>query len=213
VVISIAADGSGFAMKRSDETRARDPARDSWRALVNVAQIPDGGLHREIEADDRARVAMAEAVGLREISSAHAAFDLSPRSGGRVQVAGRVQAKVGQTCVVTLEPIENEIDEDVDLIFAPADEIAPRIDADAEDDGESALVEAPEPIENGMIDLGRLATDVLFLAIDPYPRKEGAVFEPQLAASDPEDHPFAALKALQTAPEKPEPSPGKTKGK
>jgi uncharacterized metal-binding protein YceD (DUF177 family) len=199
-------------MKRSDETRARDPARDSWRALVNVAQIPDGGLHREIEADDRARVAMAEAVGLREISSAHAAFDLSPRSGGRVQVAGRVQAKVGQTCVVTLEPIENEIDEEVDLIFAPADEIAPQIDADA-DDGESAFVDPLEPIENGMIDLGRLATDVLFLAIDPYPRKDGAVFEPQLAAPDPEDHPFAALKALQTAPEKPEASPGKPKGK
>jgi uncharacterized metal-binding protein YceD (DUF177 family) len=198
-------------MKRSDGTPLRDPSRDPWRALINVAQIPDGGLHREIEADERARVAMAEAVGLREIASARAAFDLSHRSGGRVQVAGRVQAKVGQTCVVTLEPIENEIDEEVDLIFAPAEEIAPQIDADA-DDGESALVEPPEPIENGMIDLGRLATDVLFLAIDPYPRKQGAVFEPQLAASDPEDHPFAALKALQTAPEKAAPAPGKPKG-
>ena len=35
----------------------------------------------------------------------------------------------------------------------------------------------PEPIENGTIDLGRLATDALFLAIDPYPRKADAVFE------------------------------------
>ena len=52
----------------------------------------------------------------------------------------------------------------------------------------------PEPIENGMIDLGRLATDVLYLAIDPYPRKPGAVFEPEVTAADPEDHPFAALK-------------------
>jgi uncharacterized metal-binding protein YceD (DUF177 family) len=155
---------------------------------------------------------MAEAAGLRAISSAHAAFDLSQRSDGRVHVAGRVQAKVGQICVVTLEPIENEIDEEVDLIFAPAEEIAPQADAD-DDDGESSLAEPPEPIENGMIDLGRLATDVLFLAIDPYPRKRGAVFEPQIAASDPEDHPFAALKALQSAPEKPEPTLGKQKGK
>jgi hypothetical protein len=40
----------------------------------------------------------------------------------------------------------------------------------------------------------------LFLAIDPYPRKPDAVFEPLVAAADPEDHPFAALKALQLDP-------------
>jgi uncharacterized metal-binding protein YceD (DUF177 family) len=201
-------------MKRSDEAPARDPSRDasrnSWRVLINVGKIPEDGLHREIEADASVRVVMAEAAGVRDISSAHAAFDLSHRSGGRVHVAGRVQAKVGQTCVVTLEPMENEIDEEVDLLFAPAKEITPQLDAD---DDESALADPPEPIENGMIDLGRLATDVLYLAIDPYPRKEGAEFEPQVTAVDPEDHPFAALKTLQTAPEKPAPAPGKRKGK
>ena len=203
-------------MKRSDETSPRDgqrdPTRDPWRVLVNVAQIPVGGLHREIEADANARAVIAETAGLRDISSAHAAFDLAHRSGGRVHVAGRVQAKVGQTCVVTLEPIENEIDEEVDLIFAPAEEIAPQSDAD-DDGGESAVAEPPEPIENGMIDLGRLATDVLLLAIDPYPRKEGAVFQPQVAAPDPKDHPFAALKALQSGPDKSAPPSGKRKGR
>jgi hypothetical protein len=58
----------------------------------------------------------------------------------------------------------------------------------------------PEPIENGMIDLGRVATDALYLAVDPYPRKPGAVFEPVVEAADPEDHPFAALKALKAEP-------------
>lgn len=202
-------------MKRSDQTPARDPQRDPqrdpWRALVNVAQIPDGGLHREIKADAPARAAMAETAGLRDIASVRAAFDLSHRSGGRVHVTGRVLANVGQTCVVTLEPIESEIHEEVDLIFAPTDEIAPQIDVD-DDDGESAVPDTPEPIENGMIDLGRLATDVLYLAIDPYPRKQGAVFEPQVAAVDPEDHPFAALKALQTGPDKSGPPSGKRKG-
>src|SRR5262249_59043684 len=100
-------------MKGSDETpardRQRDASRDPWRVPINVAQIPGDGLHREIEADERARAVMAETAGLREMSSAHAAFDLSHRSGDRVHVTGRVQAKVGQTCVVTLEPIENAI--------------------------------------------------------------------------------------------------------
>ena len=193
-------------MKRSDETPARDPQRDPqrdpWRALINVAQIPDGGLHREIEADAPTRAVMAETAGLRDIASVRAAFDLSRRSGGRVHVAGRVLAKVGQTCVVTLEPIESEIDEEVDLIFAPTDEIAPQIDVD---DGESAVPDTPEPIENGMIDLGRLATDALFLGVDPYPRKPDAVFEVPVVPPDPEDHPFAALKALQLHPKTPGP--------
>ena len=59
------------------------------------------------------------------------------------------------------------------------------------------IPDPPEPIEGGQIDLGRLATDALFLAIDPYPRKPGAVFEPEVVADDPEDHPFAALKVLK----------------
>jgi hypothetical protein len=42
----------------------------------------------------------------------------------------------------------------------------------------------------------------LYLAVDPYPRKPGAVFEPVVEAADPEDHPFAALKALKAEPKK-----------
>ncbi len=141
---------------------------------------------------------MAEAANVRELLSARASFDLTPQSGGRVHVKGRVQARIGQTCVVTLDPIENDIDEEVDLIFAPPEQI-PELAETADDEGGVAIEmeDPPEPIENGIIDLGRLATDVLYLAIDPYPRKPGAVFAPQVAAADPADHPFAALKGLQ----------------
>ena len=59
-----------------------------------------------------------------------------------------------------------------------------------------------QTIDNGIIDLGRLATDALYLAVDPYPRKPDAVFEPLVEAPDPEDHPFAALKALKVTPKK-----------
>ena len=193
---------------------SHDPSRDPWRAFVLVVQIPDDGLHRDIEADEATRSAMAETAGLRDISSARASFDLMPRSGGRVHVVGRVQAKVGQTCVVTLDQIENDIDEEVDLIFAPGEQIFEIAQPAASDDGPGEVAEPPELIENGIIDLGRLATDVLYLAIDPYPRKEGAVFEPQVASRDPEDHPFAALKSLQLDPDKPNAKPaGRPKAK
>ena len=196
------------ASDRPERDAGRSGGPNPWRASVQVTQIPDTGLHRELEADQATRSAMAEAAGLREILSAHASFDLARRSGGRVHVAGRLQARVGQTCVVTLDPIENDIDEEIDLIFAPSEQI-PEI-AEPEDDSADEVVQVadqPEPFENGIIDIGRLATDMLYLAIDPYPRKAGAVFETEVASLDPEDHPFAALKSLQLDPAKPPSKP------
>jgi uncharacterized metal-binding protein YceD (DUF177 family) len=171
---------------------------DPWTVPVAVAQIPDTGLHRDISAGPATREAMAELGGLREILSANASLDVTPKSGGRVHVTGRVQARIGQTCVVSLDPIENDLDEAIDLIFAPPEQIPQLADlVDEAAESETEIPDPPEPIENGMIDLGRLATDALFLAIDPYPRKPDAVFEAPVVPPDPEDHPFAALKALQ----------------
>src|SRR5277367_269163 len=172
---------------------------DPWRVPIVVAQIPDTGLHRAFEASDATRDSMADVAGLREIMSASASFDLALKSGGRVHVTGEVRARIGQTCVVTLDPIENEINELIDLMFAPPEQI-PSLSALTEEAAadDEEIPDPPEPIVNGVIDLGRLATDVLFLAIDPYPRKRDAVFDPPSAIADPADHPFAALKALQT---------------
>ena len=186
-------------MSKSGTTDKPDPRR----VPVTVAQIPDTGLHRDIEADQAMRDAVADVGGLREVLSAKALFDVTPLSGGRFHVSGHVRARIGQTCVVTLHPIENDIDEPIDLIFAPPEQVpqmAALVDEAEESDEETP--DPPEPIENGMIDLGRLATDALYLAVDPYPRKPDAVFKPLVEAVDPEDHPFAALKALKVAPKK-----------
>lgn len=177
-----------------EKTSSADP----WRVPIVVMQIPDTGLYRAFEADAAARQAMAEIAGLREIMSASASFDLTRKSNGEVHVTGEVRARIGQTCVVTLDPIENEIEEPIDLVFAPPEQIPQLSDlVDDEVESTSDIPDPPEPIVNGMIDLGRLATDALFLAIDPYPRKPDAVFKPLSEKIDPADHPFAALKALR----------------
>jgi len=176
---------------------------DPWRVPVAVLQVPEDGLHRELDADEAVRKAMADVAGLREVLSAHASFNVKPKSGGRFHVAGNVRARVGQTCVVTLDPIENDIDEPIDLIFAPPEQI-PQL-ADLVDDANESVAETPdppEPIINGVIDLGRVATDALLLGIDPYPRKADAVFDHENTPPDPKDHPFAALKALKAKPRK-----------
>src|ERR1700688_2309651 len=96
---------------------------DPWRVPIVVAQIPDTGLDLAFEASHATRAAMADVADLREVMSAPASCDLTPKSGGRVHVTGEVRARIGQTCVVTLDPIENEIDEPIDLVFGPPEQI------------------------------------------------------------------------------------------
>lgn len=177
----------------------RDPIRDPWRAPpVIVAQIPEAGLHRDIEADAATRAGLAAIADLPDVMSAQASFDVTLKRDGKVHVEGRVRARIGQICVVTLDPIETEIDEPIDQMFAPPEQV-PQLSDMVDDDGESDadLPDPPEPIVNGQIDLARLATDALFLGIDPYPRKPGAIFAQAVEAPEPDEHPFAALKMLK----------------
>jgi hypothetical protein len=113
-----------------------------------VAQIPDTGLHRDLEADKAVREAIAEVGGLREVLAASASLDVTPMSGGRFHVEGRVRARIGQTCVVTLDPIENEIDEPIDWIFAPPEQIPEMADLVVEAaESDVAIPEPPEPMK------------------------------------------------------------------
>lgn len=176
----------------------RPSADNPWSVVVLEQQVPESGLHSEFEASETQREALAQVAGLRQVAFARASFDLTHAGGGKFHVAGHVAARVGQTCVVSLDPIESDIHEVVDLMFVPEADLKRVVemqDEAADETGE--MPDPPEPIVNGRIDLGRVATDALFLGIDPYPRKPGIVFEPPREAADPEQHPFAALKALQ----------------
>jgi Large ribosomal RNA subunit accumulation protein YceD len=182
-------------------TRKTVPSvQELWSLPFAVADIPGAGAHRDIEADAPARARIAAAAGLRDVSRLAAHFDLMPLSGDRVHVTGTVSAIVGQTCVVTLEPLDNPIEEGVDLIFSPAaGEADPEPEPDGDDPNRHGSWEAdpPEPLVNGIIDLGALAAEFMVLGINPYPRKEGAVLPAPVEKTDPQSHPFAALARLK----------------
>jgi uncharacterized metal-binding protein YceD (DUF177 family) len=159
-----------------------------WSVPVVLEDIPEAGLHVEIDAPESVRSDVVPLAGLRELPRLSAIFDLARRGAG-VRVTGRVSARVGQNCVVTLEPIESDLEEPVDLAFAPAAAEASQTEAE---DGE----ETPEPLLDGKVDLGVIATEFLLLGIDPYPRKAGAEFVP-VKTDDDSAKPFAALEALK----------------
>ena len=177
---------------------------NAWSLVVAVAQIPDAGFHQELTANTAQLIELAALAGVRDIKNAHASLDATPVAGDRVHVTGRVTAVVGQTCVVTLDPIDNVVDEAVDVTFAPPSQIPVTAKVVTKEEGEDAdIPDLPEPILNGTIDLGRLAAELLVLGIDPYPRARGAVFEPPIETVDPEEHPFAILKVLKASPAAP----------
>jgi uncharacterized metal-binding protein YceD (DUF177 family) len=162
-----------------------------------AAEVPDTGRSLELAPDEAQRKAIAAAAGLLELPRLEATFDLTRHGADGLRVAGRVSATAIQRCVVTLEPLENEIDEDIELLFQPPQAEAP-IAAPTGDTGHQGLEagEPPEVLHGGLVDLGAVATEFLLLGLDPYPRKPGAVFEAP-PAGDPASHPFAALAALK----------------
>jgi hypothetical protein len=145
--------------------------------------IPDSGLHLAIEAPAAVRDDLAKLAGVRDLPELSAVFDLL-RMGARVDVTGRLNARVGQTCVVTLEPMESVLDEAINVVFAPPGTPAP------------GAGEEPEPLLDGKLDLGVLATEFLLLGIDPYPRKAGVEFAPP-KLEDSGERPFAVLETLK----------------
>jgi hypothetical protein len=166
-----------------------------WSVPVTIDEVPPAGRHFALEAAEATCAAIAKSANLRALSRLRATFDVTQHDPNGLHVVGRVWATVGQLCVVTLDPIDNEIEEMVDLLFVPG--AAPAIE-DAP--GSVALDVASddiEPLLGDTIDLGAVAIEFLILGIDPYPRKPEAVFEAP-PVEDKSEHPFAALAKLKT---------------
>jgi Large ribosomal RNA subunit accumulation protein YceD len=183
------------------ERKTDKQAPAPWQVPVAIEDVAETGQHFDLVADDDTRAAVARVVGLRDLPRLEANFDVTRHGADGLHVSGRMSATVGQNCVVTLEPLTNEVEEDIDLMFAPPPPSVERKageDEAAEDGSErpQRSWNGPEPLVGGGVDLGALATEFLILGLDPYPRKPGAVFEaPQDVKPDP--GPFAALAGLK----------------
>ena len=160
----------------------------------------DGGTFVNVEATPDERAALAQAYDLQEVATLTARFNLV-RRGKTIDVTGRVKARITQVCVVTVEPFESHVDEEVDLTYASEAQVAEAWEriAKAEASGTNAPVEdPPDVIAEGRIDLGLLTAETLSLSLDPYPKKPGVAFEaPEEPAADPEESPFALLARLK----------------
>jgi uncharacterized metal-binding protein YceD (DUF177 family) len=159
--------------------------------LVSVDRLPNVGREIVVEATEEQRRALAESFGLPAIERLIGRFHVT---GGlkRAKVRGEVVAKVTRTCVVTLDPFEEEIGEKVDLEFTEETR-------EPTSNAELREIDPPDEIVSGKIDLGAVMAEFLALGLDPHPRKPGVSFE-AVAPEGVADSPFAALGKLKGEP-------------
>lgn len=189
-------------MKRRKVT----PVSPEWSYAIEADEIGPAPREVAIEAGAQERAALARRLGLVELSTLGARMTLR-RSGRAIHITGDVEADVVQACVVTLAPIPAHVRDSFEAWYADPDAVLSFARARQEHErrtgqGDSPVLdesEDPEPIVDGLIDLGELAVQYLSLALDPYPRSP----EAGLAAAAPEPappsdlrkSPFSTLKA------------------
>jgi len=126
--------------------------------------------------------AFSSEVTLKRLSQTHFVFEAD------------LDADIVQSCIVTLEPIETHISRHIARelhLVRRLDTASGELTLSAGDD------DVPETITSPDYDLAAPLLEEFALAIDPYPRKEGAAFTPPEAPEEPPENPFAALKRQQ----------------
>jgi hypothetical protein len=142
---------------------------------VNVMRLPKKGMPVSVDAGPEQLAALAREHRLLEVKGFHAELVLSPWKRDGIAVSGRVEGDIVQECVVTLEPIEARVEQDVSAVFVPE---GSTLDRPAEFSGGEMVLDpegpdSPESFSGTSIDVGALAEEFFALGIDPYPRKEG----------------------------------------
>lgn len=110
--------------------------------------------------------AIAQFLGVEALRDLRFRGELGPTDDDGWRLEGRLQAEIVQSCVVTLAPVTQKIDQPVVRDYVPEESFAlpAEMDLDGEDD--------PDPY-GAVIDPGLLALESLALTIDPYPRAPG----------------------------------------
>lgn len=167
--------------------------------VVPLHDVKDGGIRLSIEANTEECKALAERFEVLDLFDIHAELHLFPTATDDILLEGKASGTVEQSCIVTGERVKSSIASEFSVRYISAGTGA----ESTEDEDFDVLGEDTELLPADVIDVGEVVAQYLSLAIDPYPRKPGAVagvveLTPEGAIPSTERaNPFAALKKLQ----------------
>ncbi len=140
--------------------------------VVDIHHLEEGENVIKIDASDEERAKLARRFGIQKIDRLIASVQLEvDKKKTKIHLTGELDADVTQECVVTLQPVENQIESAFERNFSDS----PDLEGEPEeiDLGTVGEDEPPEPILDGKIDIGEIIAEQLALEIDPFPRVPG----------------------------------------
>ena len=166
---------------------------------VAVSTIPRNGYQTTLTLNQEEKAAVCAFYDLLDILSFEADITLTKRTTTKFIVEGRLKAKVHQPCVVSLAPVETNIDEEINLVLLPEDEFDRFLEQKDEDGSLIISLEddIPDTYQGDKIELGVLVLEHLALGLNPYPQAEGAVLEEGADDGELRQNPFAGLASLK----------------
>jgi uncharacterized metal-binding protein YceD (DUF177 family) len=178
---------------------AEDKGEVPFSYKVKVGHISANPVTVKLVADARELEQLARLWKVERVRRLESELQVSRWKKDGVRIHGRAEAEIVQACVVTLDPVETVIAEDVDRIYVPDGSRLARLVLDER--GEMVLdpegADIPEAFTGDTIDAGGAICEAIALAIDPYPRKPGVEFADHIESSEVNDakpSPFAVLK-------------------
>lgn len=167
-----------MSKKKKTPVAIPDP---EWSVLVDAQTVTSNPQKVRIAASEEERKALCKRLDLATISSLSADVTLHRAKGSVIHVNGLMKANVTQSCSITMDPVQTQIEETFEGWYADQERIVMLAKARHERlgrlaDSEIPILdesEDPEPLENGMIDIGELVVQHLSLAVDSFPRRRG----------------------------------------
>jgi uncharacterized metal-binding protein YceD (DUF177 family) len=179
--------------------------------IVDLDRMSTGSAALDITASDGERAALAKRFGFLDLPAFSARVTVDRRVGGQVIVKGRLRGRIVQACILTLDPVTQELDDAFRIVFQQ--DLAEERDPESGEALLNAQADAPEPLTGNLLDVGEIIAEQLSLAADPYPRRPGVKLEDVLpkpgkggkggddaGKAHQRPHPFAGLAALRDKP-------------
>jgi len=171
-----------------------DEILPEFSRVVSLKDLGKDELRLDLVASTEECAALARRFELSAIAGLRATGSLWRLGGGRVRLRVKLRAEVSQTCVVTLDPVVNQIEEDLDILFETHINDSAALDMSFDPNSDR------EPLTGDSLDVGEIVAEELALSLDPYPKKPGIALETgrgEEARDQPRGGPFEALAILK----------------
>lgn len=166
--------------------------------FYDLNRLSDAGYETTIAPGPEERAKLAHWADVSDVNQFEGRVSLRRTGPTRFSYIAHLEARITQPCAVTLEPVCSTISKDFTRVL----QLVPQLKKLGDFSGELAPGagedEAPEEIESTRYDLAAPLLEEFLLAIEPFPRAPGVVFEGPAEEGEAKESPFAALKGWKS---------------